>query len=844
MAAWPGASGLAATPELVGRRDELAVLAELVDRGSVAGGALLLHGDPGIGKSALLAATARRASTGGRRVLATVGVQPEAELPFAGLHQVLTPVWASARQLPAPQRDALRTAFGLLDGPPPEPFLVALAAANLLAAVAADGPVVVLADDVQWLDPPSQEALTFLARHAAGRPIVVVGAVRSGHPCPVRSAGLAELEVRGVDDTAAWQILLAHAGDLGSAVRRRIQREAQGNPLALLELPASWRRSDAAATGVRTTSLPDRLERAFVDRLGELPPRTRDAVLVAATDPASDLAEILAATSVLGGGRPDADVLAPAVTARLVVVADDLVDFRHPLVRSAVLQSETVSRRQAANAALAAILVDQPYRRTRHRAQSIVGPDEEIADELETTGLAALRRGGVTSAIADLERSAQLTRSSARRGRRLLLAAEHAFSLGRADMVDRLIGAAARTDLSDLDRARMEWLREIFSDGIPGEATRVFELCSVADRSDDRDLALNLVLGAALRCWWADTGPDARARVVEVTRRLPLVSADPRQVAALAVAEPVLQGGPVMRLLSEVVVDDADAEGLRLLGMAAHAVGDEVRAADFLDRAETRLRDQGRLGLLPQVLSMQVQVCNELGEWDRAAAAADEGRLLAEETGQLIWGAGTLVCAARTDALRGNVERALRLAAQAELAANRQRLNDLLSCVQLARGSAWLSAGRYDEAYTALRRLFDPTDPSFHQRERFAGVSYLAEAAARSGRREDARAVLADLERVATTTPAPVLHVHLLHARAVLAEDVEAEGRYLAALGEDLTRWPWIRARVQLDHGAWLCRHGRRTEARRALHSAQATLDLIGARAWAGRARDVLRTAE
>ena len=844
---WP-APAAPATPGLLGRRRELDVLLGLLGRRPAGSAAMVVHGEPGIGKSALLSAARHAAGARGFRVLTAVGVQSEAQLPFAGLHQLLRPVQASVPALPAAQRDALLTALGLLDRPRPEPFLIALAAANLLAFLAADRPVVAVADDAQWLDPQSQEALTFLAHRAAGNPIVVIAAVRTGHPGPFLSAGLAELEVRGLDDAAARRILLTHAADLGAADRRRILQEALGNPLALLELPAWWRGPDAPGTDLRLPSLPARLERAFADRIGALPAGTRDAVLVAAIDPVGALAEILAATSVLGGEPAAADVLAPAAQARLVAVADGLVEFRHPLVRPAVLQSETVTRRHAANAALAAVLVDEPYRRTRHRAQSIIRPDDQIADELEATAAVALRRGAVMSAVADLERAAQLTSGSAGRGHRLLLAAQHAFSLGRADLVDRLVLAAGRTDLSDLDRARMEWLREIFNDGIPGDATRVLDLCDIAARAaraGDRDLALNLLLGAALRCWWADTGPVARARVVQVTWQLPAAAADPRYVAALGVAEPVLQGAAVIESLSRVVVEDvADADALRLLGMAAHAVGDEVRAADLLERAETMLRDQGRPGLLAQVLSMQVQVRTELGEWDRATAAAEEGQSLARETGQPLWSSSTLACDARSKALRGRVGYALRLAAEAEVAANRQGLNDLLSCVQLARGSAWLAAGRYAEAYGALRRLFDPADPSYHQRERFAGVTYLAEAAAGSGHRDDARAVLAELEPAAAVTPAPILHVHLLHARATLADDGDAERLYLAALGADLTRWPWIRARTELGYGTWLCRHGRRDEARPRLRSAQATIDHIGARPWADRIRMVLRTAD
>jgi len=845
----PGSAGVAPNaPDLVGRQRELDVLATLVDRGAARGAALVLHGDPGVGKSALLAAARQAARARGCRVLTAVGVESEAQLPFAGLHQLLRPVQASVAGLPVIQRDALLTAFGLSEGPRTEPFLIALAAANMLAAVAVDRPVVALADDVQWLDPQTQEVLTFLAHRAAGTPIVVIGAVRTGHPGPLQSAGLPELDVSGVDDGAAEQILLTHAGDLSAAGRRRIRQEAQGNPLALLELAAVWRRAGAPGTDPQQPNLPARLERAFAGRISELPARTRDALLVAAVDPVGDLTEILAATSVLASEEATHDVLDPAVAARLVVVGDGLVEFRHPLVRSGVLQSETVARRQAANAAMADVLADEPYRRTWHRAQSIVGPDDRIADELAANVAEALRRGGVMSAIADLARAAQLTCSSAGRGHRLLLAAEHAFSLGGADIVNRLVQEAARTDLSELDQARMEWLREIFNDGIPGDATRVFQLCGVADRSaraGDLDLALNLLLGAALRCWWADTGPAARARVVDVTRQLPAAEADPRYVAALGLAEPVLQGRPVIELLSRVDPHDvADADALRLLGMAAHAVGDEVRATDLLNRAETMLRDQGRLGVLPQVLSMQVQVHTELGEWDRAAAAADEGQRLAQETSQPIWSTGTLVCDARNHALRGQVDQALTLAAEAELTANRQRLNALLSCVQLARGSAWLSAGRYADAYNVLRRLFDPADPSFHQRERFAGVTYLAEAAVRSGHREEARSVVVDLEQAARITPAPILHVHLLHARAVLADDTHAEPLYLAALGEDLTRWPWIRSRIELAYGTWLRRRGRVDEARSPLRSALGTLDCIGARPWADQTRRVLSMAD
>jgi hypothetical protein len=627
---------------------------------------------------------------------------------------------------------------------------------------------------------------------------------------------------------------------LKPADRLRIRQQAQGNPLALLELPASWAGSAPPADWQQPT-LSARLEGAFAGRFAELPAATRDGVLIAAVDPVDDLAEILAAASQFSGSPIGPGAFGPAADVGLLRIHKGRVRFRHPLVRSGVLQSETLTRRQAAHAALAEVLADEPYRRTWHRAQSIVGPDDQIADELEASAAVVLGRGAVMSAIADLQRSAQLTSSSAQRGHRLLMAAEHAFGLGRADLVDHLVTAAARLELSELDYARMQWLQEIFNDGVPGDATRVLELCAIARQSvqaGDRDLALNLLLGAALRCWWADTGPAVRARVAEVTRELTDATGDPRYVAALAVAEPVLECAAVMDLLSRFVPGEiTDGDTLRLLGMAAHAVGDTVRSVDFLTRSEALLREQGRLGLLSHVLSMQIIDRLELGDWDRASAAAAEGERLARETGQPIWRTGTLVCDAMDNAFRGHTELAFAYAAEVEMVASRQRLNDLLSCVQLVRGAALSNAGRYDAAYPQLRQLFEPSSPSFHQRQRFGGVMFLAEAAVEAGERDDARRVIAGLEEVAASTPSPMLHVHLRYARAVLADDASAPALYAELMSQDLTRRPWAKARAELAYGTWLRRQRRDAESVGVLGSALSAFDRIGATVWADRAR-------
>jgi DNA-binding CsgD family transcriptional regulator len=838
-----------ATGSLVGRDRELAVLSAMIDQIGDHGGSILVLGEAGVGKSSLLAATAEYGRAAGLQILEATGVETEAQLPFAGLHQLLRPVLGSLTQLPDVQRYAIEAALGADAVAPTERFMIALAVLNLLTDAAARTPVLVLLDDLQWLDQPTQEVLAFVARRISADPIVLAAAARSGGDAPLVAVGLAELNVGQLDEDSARSLLAAHASDLDGADRERILTEAEGNPLALIELPAALRTAVKDGLDRPRSALPltARLERAFAARLPDLPQSARDAVLIAAVDSAGDLQEILTAASLLGERHISAAALEPAVVMGLIRLDERHVRFRHPLVRSAVIGAETAARRQAANLALAEAVTDDPYRSIRHRAQAITGPDDEVADQLEATQVTSLRRGSVTEAIWALERSAELTTDLSVRGRRLLLAAEHAFGLGRADLVDKLLAWAARLPLSTLDQARMEWLREIFHDGVPGDPARVFELCRMAGQAQaaaDIDLALNLLLGAGLRCWWSDTGPEARRCVVTALDKIDSPTDDPRHLAGLAVADPLRQGTRVIERLHAVVLERVtDAAGLWLLGMAAHAVGEPERAADSLARAESKLRDDGRLGLLSQVLILQVLDSVELGDWSKAESSLLEGRHLALDTGQPIWDIGTQTLTAIMAGLRGDNGLAQSVAAAAEHAANGRRLNDLLSCVQLARGIGLTTAGEYGAAYEALRRMFDPGDAAFHATERFHGVMFLAEAALHAGRAAEARDVISTLEADARVTTSATLHRHLSYARAVLAPGDEAEELYRQALQGDLVRWPWLRARIQLAYGSWLRRRRRVAESRTYLRSAQTTLDLISASSWAEQARAELRAA-
>ncbi|WP_275466822.1 helix-turn-helix transcriptional regulator [Streptomyces noursei] len=837
------------TTQLHGRDDELRTLREMIGRLPGTGGVLTVLGEPGIGKTTLLRAAVAAAEESGAVALETTGVEAEARVPFAGLHQLLRPVMAGVGRLPAPQRTALQSAFGVVDGPVPEVSMVAFAVLNLLAEAAEDAPLLLALDDAQWLDAPTQETLAFVARRVSRDPILVVAALHKGHAGPFASLGAADLDLAGLDDSTARHVLAQEAGDLSLPMRERILREARGNPLALVELPVAWRDQREAAQQATPGFLPltARLERAFAGRVAELPADSRDVLLVAAVDHADDLAEILAAASVLAGRTLTVEALDAAVAARLLRLEGLRLLFHHPLVRSAVQMSETLTRRLSANAALAEVLADEPYRRTWHLAQSIIGPDDDIADELVANRAISLRRGGTAMAAWELERSAQLTSDHAKRGRRLLLACEYAFGLGRADQVERLLRAAERSGLTTLDRARLEWLRELSDNGGPDDALRVPQLCETARESADEgdvQLALRLLLSAALRCWWADAGPDARAVVVSAVESLEGTENDPRRLAILAVAEPVLRGRVVHDWLSGTAsAAYADVEGLRMLGMAAHAIGDPVRAVGLLGRAELKLREQGRLGLLSHTLILQIGHLLCTGDWERAATVSEEAHRTAGESARAIWSNGALVLEAVIRGLRGEVDEALGLAASVATTAHRGRLVHLLACVQLAKGAAFAATGRHAMAYDELCSLFDPDSPNYHQRASFDGVLLFAEAAVHSGHEEQARGVLADLERVASVTPSPLLHTHLLYARAVLAEEQDAEHLFRTALAEDLSRWPLVRSKLELAYGTWLRRRRRVAESRTLLRSARATLELIGATGWAEQARAELRAA-
>ncbi|HXO08398.1 MAG TPA: AAA family ATPase [Solirubrobacteraceae bacterium] len=830
---------------LLGRLGEQSLMTSLLDDVATRGQALVLSGEPGIGKSRLLSMCERTARERGMAVLSTTGVQSEAHLPFAGLHQLLRPVRERAGELRDVQRAALDAAFGLTAEAAPEHFRIAMAALDLVSEAASDAPVLLVVDDAQWLDPPTSDVLAFVARRIESDPIVLLAAIRDGYPSALGDARLPELRLAGLDDATAGALLDVSAPRLPRASRSRVLREAAGNPLALLELPAmSGGREDGQGLP-GGLPLSDRLERAFAARVADLPDATRLVLLVAALSDSDGLGEILAAGSAVVGADLDLDVVAPAAEAGIVKVDLQTIRFRHPLMRSAIAQSAALEERRRAHEALAALLADQPDRRAWHRAALRAGEHEDIALDLEAAGERARQRGAIAVAVAAMTRAVELS-EPARRSRRLLTAASLAVELGRPDVVAPLLREARQLDLGELERARLIWVEETVFNRPLGDVEHFRSLIASAERAGaagDHNLHVDLLWLVASRAWWRDPGPDARQLLIDASGRLGGIDAeDPRVFAVHAYADPLGHATGVLTRLRLAAQDERlDADAARFLGPVAVTVGAFDLATDFLAVAVDGLRTEGRLGHLPRLLALYSMIAARLGAWDQAIPAAEEARRLAEEFAQQRWQAAADTVISLVAAMRGDEEMAERLAAEAELIGEPLGSNSTIALAQFGRVLAALGGGRHADAFGYASRLFDPGDPAHHPVIASWLIADLADAARHIDRLDEARARVVELEATVGGRPGTWIELGLQHAHALLAEQAQAGKRFEEALSSDLTRWPFQRARLELAYGQWLRRNRRVAEARAVLRAARDTFDALGCAPWSDQARRELR---
>jgi DNA-binding CsgD family transcriptional regulator len=828
---------------ILGRDRELEIIASLVGRAKAGGGALLIHGDAGIGKSALLERAIGLAQAAGMRILLTTGVRTETNLPFAGLHQLLRPILIGLDALPKPQYTALGVAFGLVEGNAEDPFLIALATLTLLADAAARTPILVVADDVQWLDRPSADALAFVARRLGSDQIVMVVGLREGEQSPFDAAGIEEVALQPLGNRDAQDMVSRLAPELAPSVRDRIIREADGNPLALAELSATIRDDTASGDGLRDTlPLNARLERAFASRWDELPRDTQWLVLIAALDDRDGVSEIVAAAGV------PASAIRPAVDARLIEVDGPSLRFRHPLIRSAIQQRATVAEQHAAHDALAGVVGDFD-RAAWHRAAATDLPDESVAALLDAAADRAIRRGALVVAVEALQRAATLSADGRARGTRLLRAADVANDIGRMDVIARMVAEAEPIDVPMLEDRRQAWITAL---SLTGPRTRgeneklrsVVEAAQRAGQDGETDLGLALLQFASARSWWVDPGAEIRSQIAAAAREL----AD-RNDSRVIFLSSIAPEDHVDELLSQLTDRARSAASLtgndaRRCGTAALWLGALDLAVGFFSASLARLRKDGRLGLLARSLTIRAFTSVHLGVLETVSSDLDEGGRLGIETRQPFYLATANVSHAIYLAHRGDIEGAEARIRDVERITLGAEAHGVLAETRHARGVIDLAAGRHDVAYEQLRHLFDPTHPSYHAAVGGWAVSDFADAAALTDHVSEAIQAVARLEADAIRMKMPWWRIGVAYARAVLAAktgDVpSADAAFAAARAMDLERWPLARARLSLAYGTGLRRQRHVAESRAELREARDLLDAIGVRYLADRAQQEL----
>jgi DNA-binding CsgD family transcriptional regulator len=841
LPAWRHAAGL------TGRHTECGVLDQLIEAVRHAGEsrALVVHGEAGAGKTALLEYLAGQAP--GCRVARAAGVQSEMELAFAGLHQLCAPMLEPLAALPLPQRDALRTAFGMSAGPVPDRFLIGLAVLSLLSHVAEEQPLLCLVDDGQWLDHASAQVLAFVARRLG---VESVGLVFAARVPGSDLAGLPELVVEGLPDVDARALLdSVLTGPIDGRVRDQIVAETRGNPLALLELPQGWTAAELAGgfgfPGAEP--LAGSIEENFRRRVGALPNQARRLLLLAAADPTGDPALVWRAADRLGIG---ADAAVPAADAGLAEFGTR-VRFRHPLARSAAYRSAPAGERQEAHQALAEVTDQQldPDRRAWHRAQAAPGPDEEIAAELERSAGRARARGGLAAAAAFLKQAATLTLDPTQRAGRALAAAQAKIQAGVFDVARDLLAMAETAPLSDFQQASVDLMRAqlAFITSRGGDAPALLLKAARKLESIDPALSRATYLDAVSAAIFAGRLASRGSGVLEVARA---ASAAPSARAPYApdllldgltahYNQGYAAGVPKLRQALTVFGDGMSAEEelhwLWLAGVAAIRVWDHDRWDALSARHVQLARETGALSELPLALTSRAHALLFAGELTAAAFLTDEIQAVKEATGSGLAPYGAFDLAA----MRGDEAEALALIDATIKDVTRRGEGVGITFAEWANATLNNGLGQYDKAAAAAQRAFSFDDDLGSL---IWTAPELIEAAARTGMTDAAEWAYGRLEEMTSASDTDWGLGIRARSQALLSEGETAERLYresIARLGK--TRLRVDLARAHLLYGEWLRRERRRSEAREYLRTARDMLEAMGVAAFAERAMRELR---
>lgn len=808
------------------------------------GAGLVVTGEPGIGKSALLAYAGQRAADA--RVLRAAGTEAESALAFSALHQLLYPVLDRVPRLPEPQSGALGAALGLAAGGTFDRFLVAVATLTLLSDLAAERPVVCLVDDLQWVDRASAEVLAFVARRLVHEPVALFAAVRSGEDGdPVTGAGLDELRLTGLPAAEAGELL----GDrpVPPGVRDRLVAATGGNPLALIEVPGTLTDRQLAGYDPLPDPLPlaGELEQVFAARLGAYGPGARTLALLCAAEGPGHLAVIRRAARSLG---VDPAPLETGELAELVRADGPAVAFPHPLMRSAVYHGASPADRRAAHAALADAHTDDAGadRRAWHRAQAATGPDEAVAAELADAAGRTLRRSGHVAAAAALERAAGLSPSAAARAHRLAGAAEASWLGGDTARARDLIDRAEREPAAGADRLRLRYLRGTIElrGGVVTDALAILLPAAAEAAETDPRLSLRMLVVAAEAAFHTSDA-DATREIDRLMARLPAIgdARDDVLVRLFLSVAPISRGERPASLPGDIVRAERldDPHLLVRAGGVAFAWGDGALARRLRAKGEARARTLGAAGTLAWALWYRANDEMFHGRYARAEALADEGYHLARETAQPNLGWQHRATLTALAAVRGRVEEARRLGDEVITQAGANRLTTAVATARGALGRLELAQGDGPAAVAHLMAMHALMATSHHA-VALTVIPDLIEALVRAGDPERGRDLFA--RYLAPVDDASPAHARALaaRARALLCDGPDAGRWFEEALGRHAeTDTPLDRARTGLLYGEYLRRDRQRTEARAALRTALETFERLDAAVWLPRTRSELR---
>jgi DNA-binding CsgD family transcriptional regulator len=835
---------------LYGRETECAVIDRVLeDARRSRSGALVLRGEPGVGKTALLSYATEHAPD--MCVLRGVGVEPESELPFASLHQILRPALGRSDAIPELQQRALRGALGLAPAEGHDRFLIALAVLSLLSELSEERPLLCVVDDAHWLDPPSADVLLFVARRLDAEGIALLLATSDTGGATFRPSDLPELVVGGLDPDASDALLLERLGSPPAPhVRDVLSKLTRGNPLALIELSSAL----TAGQLQGREPLPEHprvgmaLERAFLTRAGRLPAPTQTLLLVASAEGSGDLGLVLRAAAKLG---VEPGSLEPAELAGLVQVDEAGIVFRSPLVRSVVYRAAPFGRRQAAHRALADALAGEADadRRTWHRSAAAVAPDDEVAEELDRSAERARRRGGHAAAAVALERAADLSSAPAVAGRRLAAAAGDAWMAGRADRARALLQRATPLVSEPRTRADLDHLRGQLQLG-SGNREVAYEILltsAEAVAAVDAGRAARILAEAGRAAWGAADLP----RLIEVGRRMEALDLPERGPEVFPAKVMIglgrlLQGdaGTAVPLIRAAVsqADRDDPEQLQVAGAVSIFTGADRTAHELLTRAAARARTLGAVSTLPRILTPFVPLEMWQGDFPSATAHAAEGLRLAREAGQEHLAAQFLAALAWIAAVQGRTEECATLAAGALEPGGVRPLRSAVAIATWALALSDIGAGDWQQAIARLEAVAAPQSPQSHPQVARLAAADLVEAAHRAGRLDVAQTALARFETFARPTAAPWTLALLSRCRALLSAGAVAERFFQEALERHADGGrPFDEARTRLLYGELLRRARRRAEARRQLRSALETFERLGATPWEERAGPELR---